>query len=516
MGFYNVKIDNNPKSCDAGYLLAVCLTLIAFFIYIWGIKQNLPYAPEVDEKSIFVGRAVMMASTGNANPSWFGNPGSTVIYPLALAFRLTYGEGAQQAFEAAPSWFYIFGRLLGVCYSTMSIPLIFLLGKKHFQAEIGLLGAWFFIYILLATMHFKIVRTDSAALFWGLVAVWRILVVYEKPTLRNQILAGGLIGLSVASRYFMIALVSILFLANYLTLRQTVQKRNSIISMCTGFLTIGLIFVVSTPYFFLDFSTALENLRFEARTEHIGADGFSKLGNLWWYLSTALPEALTWPQYILAIVGICLAIRQKRTSILLLGSYLIVFLFTISLSGLHWARWLIQILPLFNLFSAFALFTFAMMIFKSRKMQMATTALCMLFLTIVPVYETILFDYRLSKPSTRVLARNWIIENLPSGSPIFQEAYAALLDNTNYEVSEIFSLSQKGTIEFYTSSNYRYLVTSDNVYNRYFLEPERYTDEITFYSNLFEKGHLLTEFKPSNTQGGYTIRIYEINGSTPP
>ncbi|MBK8904969.1 MAG: glycosyltransferase family 39 protein [Anaerolineaceae bacterium] len=506
---------NNRKPYDADCVLAVCLTLIAFFIYFWGIKQNLPYAPEVDEKSIFVGRAVMMASTGNANPNWFGNPGSTVIYPLALAFRLAYGEGAQQTFETAPSWFYFFGRLLSVSYSTMSIPLIYLFGKKIFEEKIGLLGAWFFIYTLLATMHFKIVRTDSAALFWGLVALWRILVAHEKPTLRNQILAGGLIGLSVASRYFMITLAPVLLLVNIIPLRQPVQKRDTIVAMCAGFLTIGLIFAVSTPYFFLDFSTALDNLRFEARTEHIGADGLSKLGNFWWYISAALPEALTWPQYILAIVGICFAVLQKRTSILLLGSYLIVFLFAISLSGLHWARWLIQILPLFNLFSAFALFTLAKMIFKSRKMYLATAVLLMLFLTIAPIYETLLFDYRLSRPSTRVLARNWIIENLPPGSHIFQEAYAALLANTNYEVSEIFSLSQKGTLDFYTSNDYRYLVTSDNVYNRYFLEPERYSDEVTFYNELFENGHLLTELKPSNIQGGYTIRIYEIIAPPP-
>ena len=112
-----MKKNNYLKQKDDSYVLpnalAVCLTFIAFIMYIWGIKQNLPYTPEVDEK-IWVGRAVMMANTGSANPGWFGNPGSTVIYPMAMVFRLLYGEGTQKAFETEPSWFYIFARSLVV------------------------------------------------------------------------------------------------------------------------------------------------------------------------------------------------------------------------------------------------------------------------------------------------------------------------------------------------------------------------------------------------------------------
>ena len=31
--------------------------------------------------------AARMAWKGDANPQWFGHPGSTVIYPLAIAYR---------------------------------------------------------------------------------------------------------------------------------------------------------------------------------------------------------------------------------------------------------------------------------------------------------------------------------------------------------------------------------------------------------------------------------------------
>jgi hypothetical protein len=40
------------------------------------------------------------------------------------------------------------------------------------------------------------------------------------------------------------------------------------------------------------------------QSSHLGADGLGFAGNLWWYFSTAMPIALTWPQMALALVGI--------------------------------------------------------------------------------------------------------------------------------------------------------------------------------------------------------------------
>ena len=59
-----------------------------------GLTKALPYEPETDEP-VFVQPAARIAATGDLNPHWFGHPGATVIYPLALAFRLLYGGGLQ-------------------------------------------------------------------------------------------------------------------------------------------------------------------------------------------------------------------------------------------------------------------------------------------------------------------------------------------------------------------------------------------------------------------------------------
>ena len=263
------------KTRKAVFVLA-CITLVSFVVNVWGIKKNLPYAPEVDEKFFWVGRAVMMASTGSANPGWFGHPGSTVLYPMAAIYRLGYGEGAQTAFEASPSWFYVLGRLWIIFYATMSIPLIYLVGRKARGTRTGLIGAWLFVFYPLALSHFQIVRSDSAAVFFGMLGLWRILAVSEKPTWGNQLLAGLSIGLSIASRYFMIALIPVLLLVDGLAIWKAASRKTSIVAASVGLLAIVLTFAVTTPYFFLDFGVALDSLRGEARTGHVGADGLSR------------------------------------------------------------------------------------------------------------------------------------------------------------------------------------------------------------------------------------------------
>ncbi|MEI2420875.1 hypothetical protein V6O07_11430, partial [Arthrospira platensis SPKY2] len=58
------------------------LVIAAFGIFTAGIPLNLPYFAEMDEV-IFVQPAVQMVAESSLNPGWFGNPGSTIFYPLS-------------------------------------------------------------------------------------------------------------------------------------------------------------------------------------------------------------------------------------------------------------------------------------------------------------------------------------------------------------------------------------------------------------------------------------------------
>jgi 4-amino-4-deoxy-L-arabinose transferase-like glycosyltransferase len=124
---------------------------IALVLHLLGIGQDLPFMPGIDEPR-FVTRAVRMAHTGDLNPHWFGNPGSTVIYPLAGLYALWKASGyagarisggdLQAVFGIAPGSFYLLARLLTVMFSIASIPFVYLIGRRVFNDRVGIIGAW--------------------------------------------------------------------------------------------------------------------------------------------------------------------------------------------------------------------------------------------------------------------------------------------------------------------------------------------------------------------------------------
>jgi hypothetical protein len=145
--------------------------------------------------------------------------------------------------------------------------------------------------------------------------------------------------------------------------------------------------------------------------------------------------------------------------------------------------------------------------------QVASTVLAatlILLISILPAYKLIVHNIREAMPSTRVLAREWILHNLSTDSLIAQEWYTAPLEGTNFTITQSFSLAER-SLDEYREAGYRYLVVSSGIYERYMAEPDRYRQEVTFYESLFNQGILLQQFDPSVTRGGPTIRIYELN-----
>ena len=122
----------------------------------------------------------------------------------------------------------------------------------------------------------------------NILALWLCLRLFDEPRTRWCILAGLGVGLAVSSRYFMVALVPVLVAAAVLphrrALRPAVRSAGIALTSAVG----G--FALSTPYFFLDWNTALDSVKRE-NASRPGATGLSHLGNLRWYLGTAIPAS---------------------------------------------------------------------------------------------------------------------------------------------------------------------------------------------------------------------------------
>lgn len=305
-------------------LILVGIIGAALGFHLSGIQRDLPLTPEIDEP-LFVTRAVNMAAKGDLNPGWFGNPGSTVLYPLAGIYHLWNAvahdgtlfrpdAALQTTFQSNRSEFYVLGRLLTIFYAVMSVSLVYLVGRRAFGERVALMGAGLSMLCPVAVLHAQMVRTDSASVFFGLLGLWLCLRLYDRPTAGNQILAGLAIGVAISSRYFMAALIPVLAAVDGMILWRQITHRQKLwaswLGMGAGLLAMAGGFALTTPYFFLDFDTAWGNVTREARSVHVGADGLSPRENLVWYLTSAIPRSITLPQTALAALGAVLAVWE--------------------------------------------------------------------------------------------------------------------------------------------------------------------------------------------------------------
>jgi hypothetical protein len=274
----------------------------------------------------------------------------------------------------------------------------------------------------------------------------------------------------------------------------------------------------------------MQSLRVELRTEHIGAEGLSPLGNFLWYMSSALPDVVSWYQIVPAVVGLGRALWVRRPQQLLLLVFATAFLLGISVHGLHWERWLVPLVPVFALLTASGLELMveqlAARMQMSHAVHMSVLICAALALEVAPLTKVVEIDRRHSNPSTGVLARQWMEEHLPPGSRLVFEWSTlpmplksdridrGLLRNRtagrNFVEMAMATLSDYGSLEEYKRMGYRYLVTAAEWYDYYPANADRFPKEAAFYRALLTRGRLLYEVNHAPTREGGAIRIYEI------
>lgn len=522
-------------------MLAIVAVALAF--HLWGLRRDFPYITGEDQ-TLIVNPAYRIASSGDLNPRRFVHPASTMIYPLALVYHLwnaaTHSgswlhvdRNLPRTFYAHPLGFYIAGRLLADVYALLAIGALYAVGRRAFAHETALVGT------LLATFYpsdifNKQVRTESAALFFALLALWGCLRLLEAPSKRRQLVAGGIIGLAIATKYYLAPLLAVLALADAVSVwkgRAQLRWTDAVLEVATGLGAVAFGFALSTPYFLLDRATVTHDLQLIGVTgPELAARGLRPLRNLAWYLGGALPRTISPPQVVAAAMGIVLVIQRRDPKQYLLLMFAVAFLAPLSLHPWLFDRWLIPALPVFALFAAHALQTtlsyLTMRLHWTRIGHRTAMVLGTAGLMAMPSVQLVQMHRHYANPSTYALARQWVEEHLPRGTHLVYEweTLPAPLEATRLGVGNwlnhdngcefielsMSKLSVRNSLEYYVRGGYRHLVTSSLMYAVYPADAEHYPAEAAFYTDLLARGRLLHQVDASPEREGGEIRIYEI------
>jgi len=293
-------------------LVAVgAVALLSLGLQVWGIMGDLPYAPDVDEP-VFLQAAVRAVSHASLNPGWFGHPGSTTIYPIAALIEIWYliahhvppfahpMVSISREFASNPLPFYLIGRLVSVAYGVGSVVALWLLARRILGDVGGVIATLVLPATAIVVAYGHLTRTDTAALFFAIIALWLILRAMEVGRFRAWALAAAAIGLAVSSRYFFATLIVPYGVAAWLWLgaspgRPRIPKElRSRWMVPTGAVLLAPVaFLVTSPFVLLDLGRSVADIQHEARTVHPGADGLSPIGNLLWYLGDIVPATFS-------------------------------------------------------------------------------------------------------------------------------------------------------------------------------------------------------------------------------
>jgi 4-amino-4-deoxy-L-arabinose transferase-like glycosyltransferase len=541
-------------------LWMIVIVAVGLVARAYSLNFGLPALYDPDEP-IFVLAGLKLLKNHTLNPGWFGHPGSTTIYMMALielgvvTVGVMTGRFANaQAFGTAlyhdPSVVFLPGRWFILTCGIICIILIYIIARKLFDVRTALLTAALLALDPLDIRYSQVIRTDKHASVFMLIAIIVCIEIVRRGRLRDYALAGIFIGLACTTKWpAATALASLLGAISLRIYRDPATLRRELkLLMLTMGCTFAAMFV-SAPFLFLDYQTVLRDLGGEAQVRHLSTTGGGFLWNMGWYVTVPLNNAFGAIGVVMLLPGALLAARASREALATTIPISLIFLLALCTQGLVQMRWVVPVLPLLTMFVAVAAWKLVDFVTRLTSKQIATGAtFAILALLAVPPAMVARAETIERLHDTRRAATDWARAHIPRGSSLTIEYFAFDIVDQPWTIkfpsgdpgcvnvanfigaqtpySKISKWRDKralvdlGTVNPAKLDACRsdYLLIVD--YDRYLAERPFYGAEIAQYQNLTADSRQVAIFAPvAGQMGGPIVRIFQrqtANNGLPP
>ena len=491
------------------FLLALIIivgAILRFYKLDWG--QGLFTHP--DEYYIVIS-ANQLSFPDQMNPHFF-NYGTFSIYLNYFTKQLL--AISPQLSDLNP---FLIGRFYSALFSTLTIPLIYLISLTFLNKRYSLLAAALVALTpgLIQQAHF--LTPESNLIFFIFLSLTFLLYFVKQRKISflifSSISLGFALGIKVSSVVFLIPIFLAIFLVYYKSL-------TSLISLtCLTILTSLLSFFIINPFLFLDFPSFLSSFKYESALA-MGSipvfytRQFINTIPVLFQLEKILPYALGPALLIFGVMGIFysstflisqiyqnFAMAKKwYTLLLILTAFFVLFIPNAFLFA-KWTRFIASTFPFFAIFSAYLLFQISQL--KINKL--IPLMLNSLFL-ILTVLWTLSFFSIYTKDDVRLQTFAWIQQNLSPGTIFIEEGnmvdiplpqnFKRLALNF-YDLDENIITRQK-LAEDLEKSDY-FIIQSRRVFANHQRLPQDFPKTAQFYNDLFSGKLGFTEIKEINS-----------------
>jgi len=422
------------------YALLAGMLITAFLLRSCGLSHDIEhgniYHPDTP-KQIYATQIFLQGEhlfrTGNINYDGYPYLNSHLVATLVRAglpaingVRRHLGMSQPLPPPGRMELFWIF-RLMNALLSTASVAIAYLIARRLFSPDAGLLAAMLATLSPLAVITCHDAMSDTSAIFFALLAVYFALRIEDRSFLRDYIFAAVAVAFAFSAKYH--GAIAVLAVAVAHMLRYGCGKalfsRDSLTRMLL-FACAGLAgFAIATPAVLIDPDGTIKNiLTFLEYTSNFGMRPETEALSLparWCFgLTHNLPDffKLLSPTLFALLVPavILLPLRRRRTLIVLVVP-LVYILAALPFKPLTHPQYHGIAVPLLLIMAAGALCD----LWQSKRYRFLTRAVataCLLPSLILLAMQTRETNFYYQRPDTRLLADLWIGDNIPDSFQI--------------------------------------------------------------------------------------------------
>jgi hypothetical protein len=389
-------------------------------IRLYGLQHGLPFIYHSDESQHFTRFAVEMFD-GGLNPHYFQNP-TDFTYLVHFGLWLQGFDDIATQYLVDPSDIYETGRLIAVALALLGVVAIYAVGRRLWGTFEGLVAAAVLAFAVLPVAYSRYALTDVGVLLPMAITVYAVAKIHEDGARRYYVIAGVALGLTVGFKYTAgLVLVPVLVAI-------ALQARKDLRELAIGLSIVGglavVVFALTNPYFLLDIDEAVDELRSQRFAAGDPKPGQEEENPYWFYVTT-LTWGLGWGAMVAAAVGVVWQFKRDRLRALLLALFpLLLFAYLGLDAERYFARWLLPTYPILALFAGVAVAGLARAVSAKPLVRAGALAAITAAVMAQPIVTNIHTGSALRKADTRELARNFMLEELPSGTRIVVDAVA--------------------------------------------------------------------------------------------
>lgn len=498
-------------------LILAIIFLIALGLRLWGIGFGMPYELHVDEDN-YVRQAATMGGRG-LEPVMWNNP-PLFNYILLAEYIGLFGVGKllgwyssvgqfAETLRLDPTLLYLIGRGTSALLGALTVLVTYWIGAQAYNRKAGAVSAALLAVCYLAVRESHFAVNDAAATLFISLALLAAVKILKTGEWRWYLLAGAAVGLGFATKYWAAAGIFPVIVAAILSAREAPDVK--LTPKLAGAFGITLVTaIVGSPYYVLSINKVLNEVYLLYLEGKHGFEGWQldPAGGFVFYL-----QALWWGMggllFLLCLAGLLIALLRHDPMDLVMVSYPLFMYVFMGGQKMYFARFALPLIPPLIVLGASFIEKMAMSIFTVPKMRLTAVAAIVLLAGAQPLISSLRFDALLVRADTRVIAKEWIEQNLPNGSKVAQDWFfhgVPLLSFANTEKAkemakfDVLVVNGRGLpdhpLEWYRANGYEYLITTSTIADLELVDPAANAERKAFYRSLDEELALIKTFSP--------------------